>query len=543
MMQLDASRNSVRQLSPPVDRSRKGPSQKRFWRELSENFRASLKAVLAWLMLACSATLTLSAPARAQSDDVSAASRSVVRVAVAKLEGEEIVDFGHGSGFAIGPNRVVTNAHVVALAVQDPQNVRIGVIPAEGSPPTPARIIAVDPARDLALLELQSGSLPAATLFTGRLSPGDAVAALGYPGNVDMATARSFDDMLTPRPPSRSMGNYSDTRGSQAGPAMVHTADIARGHSGGPLVDACGRVVGVNVAITNNESGDSTFGFAIPVASLNAFLRESGVSPRANSAPCVSAETRERAEAERLAREQQARSADEAARVRTADEQRAQALAAIDEARETRLYIALLLLALTLVAAGAAGVLVVKNLNTPAIVTGVAAGLLLIGSAVMFLTRPSRDLSAQDQPAADAPAAGRFAGENLCTLQPERSRVTVSNDATIELRWADGGCVNESTQYARDGAVWRRVLVPNAEQTVTVADFNPENGEYVVSRYLLSARAMTEARRLRRAVEQKSCTADAEARLRMDDQQRTLIQALPGRPNERLVYTCAPTSG
>jgi hypothetical protein len=54
---------------------------------------------------------------------------------------------------------------------------------------------------------------------------------------------------------------------------------------------------------------------------------------------------------------------------------------------------------------------------------------------------------------------------------------------------------------------------------------------------------MTEARRLRRAVEQKSCTADAEARLRMDDQQRTLVEALPARPNERLVYTCAPTGG
>jgi S1-C subfamily serine protease len=480
------------------------------------------------LLLIFLAIVGATAPASAQSDDISAVSRSVVRVAVAKFEGEQIVDFGHGTGFAIAPNRIVTNAHVVALAVSDPQN---------------ARIIAIDPARDLAVLELDQGSLPAVTLFAGRLSPGETVASLGYPGNVDMATAQSPEDMLQPRPPSRSMGNYSDTRNSPAGPALVHTADIARGNSGGPLVDACGRVAGVNVAITNNESGDSTFGFAIPVASVTAFLREANIPVRANAAPCISSEARERAEAQRLDKEQRDRAQDEAARVREADAQRALALAAIDEERETRLYVALFLLVLALGAGGAAGVFVVKNMNPPAIAAGVGALIFLIASAVVFITRPSRDLAALDEQPAQQAAAARFAGENVCRLEPERSRVTVSDETMVELRWADNGCVNEATQYARDGNVWRRVLVPNQEQTVTVAEFNPQSGDYVVSRYLLSARAMQEARRLRAQVEQKSCTADAEARLRMEDQQRNLVQALPSRPNERLVYRCEPTGG
>jgi S1-C subfamily serine protease len=103
---------------------------------------------------------------------------------------------------------------------------------------------------------------------------------------------------------------------------MVHTADIARGHSGGPLVDACGRVVGVNVALTNNEMGDSSFGFAIPIASVAAFLREAGQPMAANSSPCVSSEERERAESERAAQTQREREADEAARLRAADERR-----------------------------------------------------------------------------------------------------------------------------------------------------------------------------------------------------------------------------
>jgi hypothetical protein len=482
----------------------------------------------------------LAAPAAAQSDDVGAASRSVVRVAVAQFDGEQIVDFGHGSGFAVGPNRVVTNAHVIALAVSDPDNVRIGIIPAEGSPPGPARIIAVDPARDLALLEIQRGALPPATLFTGRIAAGAAVAALGYPGNVDMATAQSFEDMLKPRPPSRSLGNYSDTRSSPTGPAMVHTADIARGHSGGPLVDTCGRVVGVNVALTSNEMGDASFGFAIPVSSVAAFLSEAGQPMSGNSAPCISAEERERAESERAAQKQRERETDEAARLRAAEERRSRTLAAIEESRETRLYVALLLLVVSLAAMGAAGILVLKNLNRAAIAAGAVAAALLVASAFVFLTRPSRDAALPEEAAGATETVGRFEGANRCRLDPERSRVTVSNEAQVELSWNAQGCVNQNTQYAQDGAVWRRVLVPNSEQTVTVSEFDPATGQYVVSRYLLSARAMEEARRLRRRVEQKACTSDAQARLRMADQQRELVEALPQRPNERLVYACEP---
>jgi hypothetical protein len=183
---------------------------------------------------------------------------------------------------------------------------------------------------------------------------------------------------------------------------------------------------------------------------------------------------------------------------------------------------------------------VLKNLNRAAIAAGAVAAALLIASAFVFLTRPSRDAALPDEAAGATETAGRFEGANRCRLDPERSRVTVSNEAQVELSWNAQGCVNQNTQYAQDGAVWRRVLVPNSEQTVTVSEFDPATGQYVVSRYLLSARAMEEARRLRRRVEQKACTSDAQARLRMADQQRELVEALPQRPNERLVYACEP---
>src|SRR5947208_8264743 len=108
---------------------------------------------LALFLLLCLLALS---PARA--DDIAAAGRSVVRVVVIQFnEDQEVSDFGHGSGFAVAPNRVVTNAHVVAMA-QEGKAVTIGVIPSQGAQATRARIVAIDPARDLALLEIERGS-------------------------------------------------------------------------------------------------------------------------------------------------------------------------------------------------------------------------------------------------------------------------------------------------------------------------------------------------------------------------------------------------
>src|SRR6185436_4921920 len=128
------------------------------------------------------------------------------------------------------------------------------------------------------------------------------------------------------------------------------------------------------------------------------------------------------------------------------------------------------------------------------ILGGAGAGLLLL-AIIAFLSRPSLAAAeaAPDQPGNTAQAApqGHFAGRNLCRLVQARSRVTVSPTSDVPLDWADNGCVNARTQYARNGEVWSRILVPNGEQAVSVLQFTPATGEYVVTRYLLDARAMT----------------------------------------------------
>lgn len=81
--------------------------------------------------------LGFTAPARA--DDISASARGVVRVVTIAVVDDEVVGFGHGSGFAVAPNRIVTNAHVVELAARYPDNVVIGVVPSEGDKSYQAR--------------------------------------------------------------------------------------------------------------------------------------------------------------------------------------------------------------------------------------------------------------------------------------------------------------------------------------------------------------------------------------------------------------------
>jgi S1-C subfamily serine protease len=492
------------------------------------------------LILAVLAFAALGTAARA--DDISVAGRSVVRVVVIAFnEDNEVAGSGHGSGFAVAPNRVVTNAHVVAMA-REGNRVAIGVVPSEGSRTYNARVIALDPARDLALLEIDEGSLVPIPLYVGPLDDGAPVAALGYPGNVDLATARSLQDYVRPLPATRSVGIFSNVRPINGITTLLHTANIARGHSGGPLLDQCGRVLGVNTLITRNQDGDAPFAFAVANRELTTFLRQARQPFQTVATECVSMSDRLRQDRDRAEADERARAAALAGEAEKARDTRERGLARVQEVRETRLALSVLLLVLALVGFGVGGILWVKNKEKPARFAGGAGAAFLALAVVAFLARPRLVDAAAGRPEAASGAAAavpeRFAGRNMCRLVPERSRVTVSAATDVPFDWSATGCVNARTQYARNGDTWTRILVPNDEQAVSVAEFRPGTGEYVVTRYLLDGRTMAQVRALRRDVDIKSCTGDAEARTILADQQREIGAILPHLPNERLVYAC-----
>ena len=482
----------------------------------------------------------------AYADDISATGRGVVRVVTIAMVGDEVVGFGHGSGFAVAPNRIVTNAHVVELAQRYPDNVVIGVVPSEGSKSYQGKVIAYDADRDLALIEFTGTRLPPLTVYKGTAAEGDVLIALGYPGNVDVATAQSAKDFITPQSPVRSQGGFAGMRSLQGTAMLLHTASIARGNSGGPLLDRCGRVLGVNAAITNGEAGDSNFAFAIAGTELATFLQNAKQPFQSVAVPCTSVE--ERMAQDRSADEQARAAAEEQSRqnaARTASEREDalnHARASNESARENYMAGAAVLLVLAGLCLGGAGLLLSRERKREAIWVAVGAGLLFIGAAALFFSRPSFDESkvvpveAADE--ASLPQAAAL-GKLVCTLDEKRSRVTVSTTDTVNLDIGEDGCINSRTQYAEDGKHWLRILVPEQEQTVSVLDYDPAGHTYTNTRYLLSADQMTRARQLRTQVTLKNCSSDQAARGSLATHQQEIRAALPPVYNEKLVYSCA----
>ncbi len=239
----------------------------------------SLFRALALLLIA------FAGPAAADPGDVDAAARGVVRVVVIGEDGGEPAPVSHGSGFAVSATQIVTNAHVVREALLD-DTLRIGIVPSEGAGGAFARVVAVSPRNDLALLEIASSGLklPPLALAGGVSGNLGEVSAVGYPMNVDLAQGLNMGDIFRAQPPVKSRGFVSGERPSRQFDTILHTAPIARGNSGGPLLDPCGRVIGVNSFSADSMSGDAEFYFAVSLRELLPFLRDNGVQSAALNA-------------------------------------------------------------------------------------------------------------------------------------------------------------------------------------------------------------------------------------------------------------------
>jgi Do/DeqQ family serine protease len=171
---------------------------------------------------------------------------------------EESVPSGLGSGVIISSDGIIlTNNHVIAEGrrgtVADEIIVRL-----HNGRELPAEVIGRDPRTDIAVLRVKATDLPALTFAdSDRSRVGDVVFAIGNPFSLGAtvtqgiisATRRTNLGIL-------GQGGYED---------FIQTdASINRGNSGGALVDAHGRLVGINTAIFTPSGGNIGIGFAIP---------------------------------------------------------------------------------------------------------------------------------------------------------------------------------------------------------------------------------------------------------------------------------------
>ena len=152
-----------------------------------------------------------------------------------------LVDDGAASGFVLNAHgHIATNHHVVdgssTLAVM------------QGGRTSPAELVWSSAGLDLAVIRSDLVGLATVTLA---VSPPDVLAdviAVGFPGVAEtIATSPAIDPSFSEGNVGRRVVRGTWNRRTELR-IVQHTAPINPGNSGGPLVDACGRVIGVNTA-------------------------------------------------------------------------------------------------------------------------------------------------------------------------------------------------------------------------------------------------------------------------------------------------------
>jgi serine protease Do len=171
-------------------------------------------------------------------------------------------DLSTGSGVIVDPDGwIVTNAHVV----EDARSVKVDVQQPDAAPPGSsilrprsqrlvAKVIGVDRETDVAVLKIERSGLPALELGDSELlHQGQLVMAFGSPlgleNSASLGVVSAVARQLKPDDPM----------------IYVQTdASVNPGNSGGPLVDAQGRMVGLNTMILTQSGGNEGIGFAAP---------------------------------------------------------------------------------------------------------------------------------------------------------------------------------------------------------------------------------------------------------------------------------------
>lgn len=164
-----------------------------------------------------------------------------------------------GSGVLVSEQGyILTNLHVIDGA----DEILVGL--ADGRQ-TPAKVVGVDADTDLAVLKVTLKDLPIVT-FSSNESPrvGDVVLAIGNPFGVGQTITMGIVSALGRT--GLGLNTYEN---------FIQTdAAINPGNSGGALIDAQGRLIGINTAIYSKTGGSLGIGFAVPANAAQQVLEQ-----------------------------------------------------------------------------------------------------------------------------------------------------------------------------------------------------------------------------------------------------------------------------
>ena len=164
---------------------------------------------------------------------------------------------GLGSGVIITEDGyILTNNHVV----KDADEIKVSL--SRDKKEYQATLVGADPNTDVALIKIEAKGLTTISIGdSARLKIGDVAIAIGNPLGLEQTATMGIISAL-----GRSDLRIIDGENGMGGyENFIQTdASINRGNSGGALVDANGRLIGINTAIQSNFGGNIGIGFAIP---------------------------------------------------------------------------------------------------------------------------------------------------------------------------------------------------------------------------------------------------------------------------------------
>jgi serine protease Do len=157
---------------------------------------------------------------------------------------------GLGSGVIVsGDGYILTNSHVVE------EGDELTVTLQDGKTEYKAKKIGIDPGSDIAVIKIDAKGLKPATFANSdQIKVGDIAIAIGNPFALRQTVTQGII----------SATGRNETGISEFGNFIQTDASINPGNSGGALVDAEGRLIGINTAIFSRSGGNMGIGFAVP---------------------------------------------------------------------------------------------------------------------------------------------------------------------------------------------------------------------------------------------------------------------------------------
>jgi S1-C subfamily serine protease len=196
---------------------------------------------------------------------------TIISTGLGNAGGNGTQQSGLGSGFVVsGSGEIATNAHVVTSGEgADIRKAEQVFVRFKDDNQVPAQIVGFDPFSDVALLKVDPSGLTLRPLPLGSardLAVGSPVAAIGSPFGEDQSLSVGVISAL-----DRSIESLT---GFATVGAIQTDAAINHGNSGGPLLDARGRVLGINAQIQTTSGEGSGVGFAVSVDTVKRSLSQ-----------------------------------------------------------------------------------------------------------------------------------------------------------------------------------------------------------------------------------------------------------------------------